>query len=59
MTTAQYSDIVQALGNVRANVMNKEMTDDGWDLRDELLALQQALALLARVVYEAKPEAAK
>ena len=52
MNDGEYSDIVQSLGNVRAAIMGKELTDVGWDLRDELLSLQEILATVATVVYQ-------
>jgi hypothetical protein len=52
MTNSQYSDLVQAAGNIRAAIMQKEMGDDGWDLRDEMLALQELVSQLATVVYQ-------
>jgi hypothetical protein len=52
MTNAQYSDLVQAAGNIRATIMQKEMGDEGWDLRDEVLALQELVSQLATAVYQ-------
>jgi predicted RNA-binding protein with EMAP domain len=52
MKNAQYSDLVQAAGDIRAAIMTKEMGDEGWDLRDEVLALQELVSQLATVVYQ-------
>lgn len=52
MTNAQYSDLVQAAGKIRSAVLNKEMGDDGWDLRDELLALQELVSQLATAIHQ-------
>lgn len=59
MTKAQYTAIGESLSAVHNSIMQKEMGDDGWDLRGELLALKEVVAELAMVVYQSnyvKPE---
>ena len=55
MTKAQYTEICESLSTVHNAIMRKEMSDDGWDLRDELLALKEAVADLAMIVYQTHP----
>lgn len=38
---------MKTLDEIRHDLMAKEMTNDGWDLRDELLALVVVVAWLA------------
>jgi hypothetical protein len=54
MTKAQYAEIGESLSNVQNAIMQKEIGDDGWDLRDELLALKEVVADLAMIVYQSK-----
>lgn len=56
MTDKQHAEIIRALADVRAALMTKEMTDDGWDLRDEMLALTEAVSNLAVAVHSGKAQ---
>lgn len=38
--------ISEKLADCRHSLMAREMTDDGWDLRDDVIALQELLAML-------------
>jgi hypothetical protein len=40
--------INQRLDDIRNAIMSKEIGDDGWDLRDELLELLEIVAALAQ-----------
>jgi hypothetical protein len=52
MKHEQYAAINESLGSVHSAIMKKEMGDDGWDLRDELLALTEVVSDLAMAVYQ-------
>jgi hypothetical protein len=52
MHKTQYAMLNESLGAVHNSIMRKEMGDDGWDLRDELLALKEVVSELAMLVYQ-------
>lgn len=52
MNEKEYSSIVASLEDVRDSLMRKEIGDDGWDLRDELLELR---SIVATLVYVLRP----
>lgn len=50
MNEKQHAEIVEALDDLRDSIMRKELGDDGWDLRDELLVMQQIISALVHAL---------
>lgn len=53
MSESKYDTLIEKLVDTRHAIMSKEIDADvGWDLRDEVIALQEVLSALTQIVYE-------
>jgi hypothetical protein len=49
---SRFDDVADRLQRIHHEIMAKEMSDDGWDLRDELLELTRAVQDLASLTRD-------